>query len=155
MHESPAHTAAVIAACRLPALEARLALLAGDATNRAKLTFFSGAYPGAVEPGGGDTPIVSIDLTARAGVIDEAEYRILIDTPIEAQVTGADPATGTIPGWAALHGPAGDWWGNLTVSVEGGSGEVQLVQTGEEGGSPVVRWYNGGFARIALFAVQG
>lgn len=155
MDISPLHAAAVVAACRLPALQARLDLLASDDSTRAVLAFYATAYPDPPGSAAGGDPLVTLSFSARAGVVDADLYRILIDTPLEAQVTGADPDDGSIPLWARISGPAGDWWADLTVSVEGDGGEIQLVQTGVEGGSPVVRWYNGAFARVASAAVQG
>lgn len=154
MDISAAHAIAVLQACRLPALTARLALLAGDAENRATLEFHAGTYP---DPPGSGTPapLAVLTLSAGAGVIDEEEYQILIATPLESQVTGADPEDGSIPAWARIRRPNGDWWADLTVSVEGDGGEIELTQTGVEGGNPVVRWYNGAFARLASAVIQG
>jgi hypothetical protein len=78
-----------------------------------------------------------------------------VATPIEAQITGADPSTGTIPLWARITAPDGAWWGDLSVTVEGGGGEVQLVATGEDNGQPVARLYNGAFCRLESIVVQG
>lgn len=154
MDISTAHAAAVVAAIRIPALQARLDLLVGDAENRARIEFHGGEYP---EPAGAGTPtpIVVLNLSAGAGYIDELEFRLVISTPLEAQITGADPANGTIPTWARYFTPAGAWFGDATVSVTGGGGEIQLPQTGVEGGNPVVRWYNGAFARITSAYIQG
>lgn len=157
MHISPSHAAAVIAACRIPALHARLAPLAAtpdDPDARATLAFYATSYP--AEPGSppGGEPIVTLTLSARAGVVSESLYQAVLDTPIEAQVTGAG-ASGDIPQWARVYTPGGDWWADLTVSVEGGGGEIQLVPTEEEGGQPVTRYFNGAFCRLASAVIQG
>lgn len=83
--------------------------------------------------------------------------RLEIATPIEGQVAGADPATGSIPLWGRIYTPAGDWWEDATVSVEGGDGEVQLAATGTEGDPsvPVARLFSGAYARIASFVIAG
>ncbi|THF61388.1 hypothetical protein E6C76_20090 [Pseudothauera nasutitermitis] len=154
MDISPAHAVAVMQAIRNPALQARLALLHGDTENRATLEFHGGTYPD--PPGSGTpTPLAVLTFPASAGTVDEDEHMILLASPLEALVTGADPVDGTIPIWARLRMPGGDWWGDLTVSVEGEGGEVQLVQTAIEGGVPVVRWFNGAPARLATMTIQG
>ncbi len=159
MDISPQHEAAVIAACRLPALYARLALLAGDPAEpeRAAIAFYGTAYPDPAGAAPGADPIVTLPLTWAAGTVDEVLFQILIVTPLEAQVTGADPDDGTIPQWARVTMPDGTWWADLTVSVEGEGGEIQLVQTGTEGDPavPVARLFNGAFARIASAVIQG
>lgn len=155
MDISPQHAAAVIAACRIPALQARLALLQSADETRATLAFYGTAYPDPPGAAPGADPIVTLTLTATAGTLDAGLYQILLTTPLESQVTGADPALGSIPLWARMRTPAGDWWADLTVSVEGADGELQLVQTGTEGGQPVARLFNGAFARIASAVVQG
>lgn len=158
MDISTEHADARYTACRIPALEASLALLVADpeAPERSQIHLYGTARPA---PGGdpGGTPIVSIPMTAAAGVVDTDLYQLQIATPIEAQITGADASTGTIPLWARITTPSGDWWADLSVSVEGGGGEVQLVATGEEGDPavPVARLYNGAFCRISNAVLQG
>lgn len=158
MDISTAHENARITACRISALEASLALLAADpeGEDRSHIHLYGTTRPA---PGGdpGGTPIVSIPMTAAAGVVDTDLYQLQVATPIEAQITGADASTGTIPLWARITTPSGDWWADLSVSVEGGGGEVQLVATGEEGDPavPVARLYNGAFARLESIIVQG
>jgi hypothetical protein len=157
MDISTKHANAVIAACRIPALQARLALLANVGNpERSTIAFYGTAKPDPGDPPG-DDPIVTLTLTEAAGVIDTDLHQLQIATPLEAQVTGADPATGTIPVWARVSDAAGDWWADLSVSVEGGTGEIQLVQTGTEGDppAPVVRLFNGAFARLSSAVVQG
>lgn len=154
MDISTAHADAVLQACRLPALYARLALLVGDATNRSTIEFHGGSYPS--PPGSGTpTPLTTMSLTAGAGVVEDANYRIVLSGPLESQVTGADPSTGTVPTWARVRDPAGGWWADLTVSVEGGGGEIEMPKTAVEGGVDVVRWFNGAFARLNSAQCQG
>jgi hypothetical protein len=158
MDISTKHANAVIAACRIPALNARLALIEQPAPGglRSKIQFYGTEKPAPGAPPGGD-PIVTLTMTAAAGTVDAVLHQIQITTPLEAQVDGADPATGTIPLWARVTDSAGDWWADMTVTVEGGGGEIQLVQTGTEGDppAPVVRLFNGAFTRISSAVVQG
>lgn len=163
MNQSLSHTAAVAEAVRAPALQARLDMLAkGDAPNPARIELFATTRPTPGEAAGGD-PLVSINLTAIAGeVTDETveevrSVRLEIATPIEGQVSGADPATGSIPLWGRIYTPTGDWWADVTASVEGGDGEVQLAATGTEGDPPnyVARLFNGAYARLSSFVIGG
>lgn len=163
MDQSTAHTEAVAEAIRAPALQARLDMLVkGEAANPARLELFATTKPAPGDPAGAD-PVVSIDLTATVGtVIDEIveevrSVRLELDAPIEGQVTGADPATGSIPLWARFYTPAGDWWADVTCSVEGGDGELQLAATGTEGDppAPVARLFNGAYARVSSFVIVG
>lgn len=82
-------------------------------------------------------------------VEDVRQVRLEIATPIEGQVTGADPATGSIPLWARIYTPADDWWTDVTALVEGGTGEAQLAATGTEGDPPV------SVARLSSFMIAG
>lgn len=160
MDLSPAHEAARITACRVPALQASLDLLVQadpQLPGRATIHLYGGTRPAAGESTA-EPIIVSIPMTDTAGtVLGDPDYRIEIATPVEAQIDGADPATGSIPTWARIEGPDGAWWADASVTVEGGGGEIQLVQTGEEGDPavPVARLYNGAFARIASAVLQG
>jgi hypothetical protein len=163
MDQSPAHIAAVAEAVRAPALSARLDMLAqGAAADPARLELFATTRPDPGASAGGD-PVVIIDFTSTAGtVVDETveavrSVRLEIDTPIEGQVTGADTATGSIPLWGRIYTPAGDWWADVSVSVEDGGGEVQLSATGTEGepATPVARLFNGAYARLSSFVMAG
>ncbi|TVR65432.1 MAG: hypothetical protein EA420_03110 [Candidatus Competibacteraceae bacterium] len=157
MDISPKHENAVIAACRISALQARLDLLANvGAPERSTLAFYGTTKPDPGDPPGAD-PIVILTMTEGAGTIDAGLFQLLLATPIGGQVTGADPEEGTIPLWARITDPAGDWWADLTVSVEGGGGDIQLVATGLEGApaAPVARLFNGAVAQIASAVVQG
>lgn len=163
MDLSPDNIAAAAEAIRVPALQARLDMLVqGEAATPARLELFATTKPTPGDPAGAD-PVVSIDLTASAGsVMDEVvedvrSVRLELDAPIEGQVTGADPATGSIPLWARFYTPAGDWWADVSCSVEGGDGELQLVATGTEGDPPVsvARLFNGAYARVSSFVIAG
>lgn len=157
MDISTKHENAVIAACRLPALYARLTLLEQPdpgQPERSEIAFYGTTQPTPGDPPSA-SPIVVMSMTAAAGTVDEALFQLLLDTPIEAQVDGADPNDGTIPLWARVSDIAGDWWADLTVTVEGEGGDIELVQTGTEGGNPVARLFNGAFARLATATVQG
>lgn len=163
MDQSTAHTAAVAEAVRAPALHARLDTLAqGAEATPARIELFATTRPDPGEAAGGD-PLVSIFLTAGVGeVTDETvetvrTVQLVLDTPIEGQVDGADPATGSIPLWARMYSPAGDWWADVSVSVEGGAGEVQMAATGQEGEplADVARLFNGAFARLSSFVIEG
>jgi hypothetical protein len=163
MDQSTTHTDAVAEAVRAPALQARLdMLLQGEEATPARIELFATTQP---DPGdlAGDDPVVSLDLTATAGeVIDEIieevrSVRLELEAPIEGQVDGADPSEGSIPIWARFYTPAGDWWADVTCSVEGGDGELQLAATGTEGELPVsvARLFNGAYARISSFVIEG
>lgn len=164
MDQSPAHTLAVAEAVRAPALQARLDMLAqGAEATPARVELFATEQPATPGDAAGADPVVSINFSATAGtVIDEVvegvrAVRLEIATPIEGQVTGADPSTGSIPLWGRIYTPAGDWWADVTASVEGGDGEVQLAATGTEGDPPesVARLFNGAFARLSSFVIAG
>jgi len=154
MDLSPDHISARQLAVRIPALQASLARLVGDASNRSRIEYYGTARPVAGDPPGG-AAIVVMPLSATAGTVHEPSYQLRIDAPIEAQVTGADPATGTVPIWARVYDPAGAWWGDVSVTAEGGGGDIQLVPTGSDGGVPVARYFNGAFARLSSFVFQG
>lgn len=163
MDQSTAHTEAVAEAVRAPALQARLDMLAqGAAANPARLELFATTKPTPGDPPGG-SPLVVINLTSTAGtLIDETvnnvrSVRLELDAPIEGQVTGADPSTGSIPLWARFYTPAGDWWADVTCSVEDGGGELQIAATGTEGNppAPVARLFNGAYARVSSFVIEG
>lgn len=141
---SAAHEAAVAEAIRIPALEARLAMLASADSSRATIEYFGGTQPtegGSTAP----TPIVTHDLTARAGVIDEALKQIVFDVPIETLIAGADVA-GTTCTWARIKTPAGTWWADMPVTDEAGAGPIKLENTLLE---------NGAFLRMTAAVVQG
>lgn len=145
MDISTKHENAVIAACRLPALQARLALLNANTVN-AQIDFYpAGAW---VTPG--DTPsasvVASIPLAVTAGTVDTDLFQIQLTVPIEAQIDGADPATGTEVALARVLDGDGDWWADLTVSDEAGSGEIKLINT---------LLLNGEYARLVTGIING
>lgn len=163
MDQSTEHTNVVAEAIRAPAQQARLDMLAqGEAANPARLELFATEKSAPGGPAGAD-PVVRIDLSPTAGVVidemvDEVRsVRLELDAPIEGQVTGADPATGSIPLWGRFYTPAGDWWADVTCSVAGGGGELQLASTGNEGDPPVpvARLFNGAYARVSSFVITG
>jgi hypothetical protein len=157
MDISTKHQNAVIAACRIPALNARLALLAQPdpgQPERSVIRFYGTAKPGPGDPPG-ESPLVTLTMTAAAGTIDAGAFELVFDTPLESQVTGADPSTGTIPLWARVLDVEGDWWADLTVTVAGGGGDIELPATGIEDEQDVVRWFNGAIARLASGKVTG
>ncbi|MBO8085778.1 MAG: hypothetical protein J7D61_07045 [Marichromatium sp.] len=140
------HQAAREAAARLPVLEAGLALLAGGAVG-ARLVLYSAPRPATP----GETPpdaraLVEIPLATGIGAVDPATHQLRLDTPLEAPITGADPATGTAAAWARIHDGHGDWWADCTVSATGDGGEVQLD-------SPML--YRGAYARVTAAVFQG
>ena len=154
MDISPAHLAARNTAARNPANQASLDLLASATADRSTLALYATAKPTPGDPPGG-AALVEIDLTAAAGTLDSELFTLALDVPIEGQVTGADPVTGDIPLWGRLAGPLGAWWADVTVTVEGGGGEIELAQTGTEEGSPVARLFNGAFCRVISAVLQG
>ncbi|NKN34225.1 hypothetical protein [Marichromatium bheemlicum] len=140
------HQAAREAAARLPVLEAGLALLTGGAVG-ARLVLYSAPLP--VAPG--ETPpeaaaLVEIPLATGIGAVDPETYQLRLDTPLEAPITGADPATGTAAAWARIYDGHGDWWADCTVSAAGDGGEVQLD-------SSVL--YQGASVRVTSAVFQG
>jgi len=156
MNVSTAHANAVIDACRIPALNARLALLASADVSRSTIAFFDGTQPADADTAEGATAIVTLTMTQAAGVVDEANFKIVLDTPLEEQVANADAVNGSVPTWARIYTPAGAAWADLSVTVEGDGGEIQLVQTGTDGGgNPEARLFNGAYARIASAEIQG
>lgn len=144
MDRSPAHEAARLAACRLPALNASLALL-GQNTAAATLAFYGTTRPTPGDPPG-DDPLVTLTLSASAGTVNDSLFQLQLTVPIEAQITGADPVTGTVAVWARVTDGSGAWWGDASVSDEAGSGEIKLQTT---------LLYNGAFCRLTSAIFQG
>lgn len=137
--------AAQTAACRIPALTALLALLDLQNPDMAHLDFYPDPRP---DPGA--TPagsvVVAVELAATAGSVDSDLYQLQLTTPLEAQITGADPVDGTVVTWARLMDGDGDWCANLSVSDAAGSGEIKLQTT---------LLYNGAYCRIIDGVFQG
>lgn len=164
MDISTAHQTARNEASRVPAQHASLALLVqADAQlpERSMIHIYGGIRPTAGEPAGDpldpDPPVVSVELTASAGTVNEETAQIILTTPIEGQITGADPVDGTIPTWGRIVTPAGDWWADASVSVTGAGGEIQIDMTGTEGdpAEPVARLFNGAFIRVSSAVFGG
>ncbi|MFB2705434.1 hypothetical protein [Marinobacter shengliensis] len=157
MDISPSHEDARTEASRLPALYASLALLQQtdpQATAVATIEIYGTPRPPAGDPSGG-APIVVIEMTSSAGAIDDELIELSIDTPISAQITGADETDGTIPIWARIKTPDSSWWSDVSVTVEGSGGELEMPQTGTEDGSPVARLFNGATAMISSAVIRG
>ncbi|MEO5343787.1 MAG: hypothetical protein H7842_10700 [Gammaproteobacteria bacterium SHHR-1] len=146
MPMSLTHIAAREAACRIPALNASLAKLNQD-TDLSKIEIRSGTMPADPETAPADGAlVVTLTLGAAPGTVDEALFQIQLTTPIEAQITGADPTNGTTVTWARIYDGTGAVWYDATVTDEAGSGEIKL-QT--------VLLYNGAFARLTSAVFQG
>lgn len=145
MDISTKHDNAVIAACRIPALNARLALLEAQNPDSAQIDFYS-----APRPDPGDTPtgdlVVSLVLGATAGSVDTDLFQIQLTVPVEAQITGADAETGTMVTWARILDGDGDWFADVSVSDEAGAGEIKLQTT---------LLYNGAYCRLTSAILQG
>ncbi len=146
MDLSTKHSDARIAACRIPALNASLALLELQNPDPAQIDFYTDPVP--TTPG--DTPtgdlVVTIPLGASAGSVDTDLFQIQLTVPIEAQITGANPATGSTVTWARILDGDGDWFADVSVSDEAGSGEIKLQTT---------LLYNGAYCRITSAVFQG
>lgn len=145
MDLSPEHESARIAACRTPALQASLDLLALDTPGPARIDIYPDPRATAGETPVGDR-IVTLPLGATVGAIDTELFQIVLTAPIEAQITGADPVTGTTATWARIVDGHGDWWGNASVGDEESEEEIKL-QT--------VALYNGAFCRLTSAVFQG
>lgn len=133
---------------------------AGTDLSPAQIEIYDGTQPTPGDPAPNPV-IVTVACTPELGTITDGwrdaarVVTLVVTTPLEGQITGADEATGTIPTWARLVDPTGTWAADLTVTVDGAGGELQLAQTGEEGGQPVARLFNGAFARISSFRIEG
>lgn len=142
---SAAHAAAALEACRLPALQARLALLASSDTTRSMIAFYGGTMPancGATS----ETALASAQLSQRAGVVDAGAITLVLDTPVEGQVVGAAPSTGTTATWARITTPAGAVWADMDVGDESSSAVVKMAST---------LLLQGAFVRVASVVVEG
>ena len=133
-----------LAACRIPGLTALLGLL-NASPHSGVIQFYSSLRPDAgATPAG--TLVVAIPLPATAGSVNSGLFQIQLTVPLEAQITGADPATGTTVTWARLVDGDGDWFADLSVSDEAGSGETKLQTT---------LLYNGAYCRLTSAVFQG
>ena len=155
MDQSPTHTQTVYEAVRLPAIEARREMLLGGSL----IHIFGTPRPAPGEPSG--EPIVSIPIREDVGVVSDivenSVRRVYLEfyTPLEERVTSVTTSEGVEPKWARIETASNEWWADVSVSVEGGDGELQMVQTGIEEGQPVARLFNGAFARISSFVIEG
>lgn len=144
MDLSTAHEAARLEACRLPALQASLALLVED-TRRAAVAFYGTVRPApGADPGG--AAVVTVQLDASPGSINTTLKQIELTVPVEGQVTGADPTTGTEVLWARITDGTGSWWADCSVSDQAGGGEFKLASTTLQ---------NGAFLRVSSAVFQG
>jgi hypothetical protein len=145
MDISTKHDDARIAASRIPALNASLALLEAADPDPAHLDLYGGTRP---DPGEAtlEDLVVSIEVAATAGEVDEELYQLQVTVPLEAQITGADAETGTTVTWGRWIDGEGDWFADVSVSDEEGSGEVKLQTT---------LLYNGAFCRLTSAIFQG
>ena len=145
MAMSETHLAARLAACRIPALNASNAMLNQD-TEFSKIEIRSGVQPAAPEDTATGDLVVTITLGATPGTVDTDLFQIQLTVPIESQITGADPATGTTVTWARIFDGTGAVWYDASVSDEAGSGEIKLQTT---------LLYNGAFCRLTSAVFQG
>lgn len=147
MDISPTHQAARDAACRVPALNASLALLDANNPDAAHLDL----YP-APRPAPGATPagswVVRIPVSATAGTVNAETFMLTLTAPIEGLVTGADPATGTTVAWGRWFDGNGAWFADVSVSDNApeSTGEVKLQST---------LLFNGAAARLTSAAFAG
>ncbi len=146
MDISTKHGDARLAACRIPALQASLALLELENPDPAQIDFYSDPVP--TTPGDAPTGdlVVSIPLSGTAGTVDTDLFQIQLTVPLEAQIDGADPATGSTVTWARIVDGDGDWFADVSVSDEAGSGEIKLQTT---------LLYNGAYCRLTSAVLQG
>lgn len=134
------------AAARIPALNACLALLEAQDPDPAQIDFYSDPVPTTPgDPPTGDL-VVSVPLSSSAGSVDPALFQVQLTVPIEAQIAGADPALGTEVTWARIVDGEGDWFADVSVSDEAGSGEIKLQTT---------TLYNGAYCRLTSAILQG
>ena len=131
-----AHKDARAAAARLPALQASLdRLLTGEGVPVIAIVADTPEAPGAV------LATINIDGDVPPAAVTEENYRIVIATPIEAQIT----TTGTA-GHAQIYDAGGALWGTCTVSDSEGSGEIKLAS---------LSLVQGAIARLTSAHIQG
>lgn len=142
------HHNAVLDAVRVPALNARLALLTTP-VNPPTIEFYANPLPDPWDSGiptPAPTPVATLTMAAGVGSVDEALVQIQFVVPIEAQVDGADPSTGTTVTWAAIYDGDGVLWAYGTASDANGSGDFKLQE---------VLLLQGAFARLTSAVIQG
>jgi hypothetical protein len=132
-------------AARIPVLNARLARLNQD-TDLSKIEIRSGVMPATPEDTATGDLLVTITLSAAPGTVDEELFQIQLITPIEAQITGADPTNGTTATWARIYNGVGGVFYDGSVSDEAGAGDIKLQTT---------LLYNGAYCRLTSAVFQG
>lgn len=142
---SSAHAAAALEACRVPALQARLALLVSSDATRSKITFYGGTMPANCGETG-ETALAAAQLSQRAGVVDTDAVTLVLDTPVEGQVVGAEPTNGTNATWARITAPDGSVWADMDVGDEASGAAVKMAST---------LLLQGAFVRVASVVVEG
>lgn len=134
------------AAARIPVLNACLTLLEVQDPDPARIEFYSDPAPSTPgDPPTGDL-VVTLPLNSSAGSVDTDLFQVQLTVPIEGQITGADPALGTAVTWARIVDGEGDWFADVSVSDEAGSGEIKLQTT---------TLYNGAYCRLTSAILQG
>lgn len=154
---SPEHATARADAARLPALYATLARLEGipeEGSNPEQVSTLT-LYDTADPTDANANVLAEMPLALAAGSVDEDSQTLTLLTPLESQVSGADPLNGSRPLSARITGPTGTWEMDLTVSATDQGGDIQLPETGEEDGTPVARLFNGATASIDQAVIQG
>ena len=131
-------------AARNPANQTTLSVLSGGSVSLYEVA----------DPLETDHPIVTIQLKDPPATLDETNYRIVLNTPLLERVENASE-NGSAPVMARFTRSNGGKIMDVTVSVEGAGGEIQMEQTEEENGQPVARLRNGEWARIIGFTFQG
>ncbi len=116
------HHDARIAAARLPALQASLALL-NLSSKAGQIALYDSS----------NTLLVSVPLDATTpGTIDNGLITLTLTTPLEAQAITDGTAD-----YALITDGVNDDWAQATVSTTGGAGEIQLPSLAITAGSIV------------------
>ncbi|HOX59640.1 MAG TPA: hypothetical protein PLC99_22390 [Verrucomicrobiota bacterium] len=145
MDISTKHDNARLAAGRIPALNASLTLLEVADPVVAHIEFYSAPRPAPGATPTGDL-VVSVNVAATAGHVDTDLFQVHLTVPIEGQITGADAEDGSTVTWARIIDGEGDWFADVSVSDEAGSGEIKLQTT---------LLYNGAYCRLTSVILQG
>ncbi len=109
MDISTKHDNARMAACRIPALNASLVLLEVQNPDPSRIEFYTDPVPTPGDAATGDL-VVTIPLSATAGSVNAELFQIQLTAPLEAQITGADVATGSTVTWARVIDGDDDWF---------------------------------------------
>lgn len=138
MTPSPTHTAAVLAAIRLPAITARHAVLeAGSGA----ITLDCYADPVAVDGAALAGPLLASIIQADPTTLDTDGLRIVFSPGIEGLIVAPGVVT-----WARIRNRAGEWWADATVTDSEGDGDIKLSATSLGVGA---------FVRLSSGVVQG